>query len=68
MTEYHDHWTSIKELSEELGRKIGESIRATDCECEANWIKASDNNIEEKRAGASDVAWEKFLTDTFLLR
>ena len=65
--EYHERWTSVKYLTEEYRYKIGESSRANNRECEVKGIKASDNDYDEKRAGAVDVAWEKFFAAIFHL-
>ena len=68
MTEYHWRWTANKELAEEFGYIIGESKRATNQECEANGINTSENDYDKKYSEASNVAREKFLGATFLLR
>ena len=68
VAEYHKRWTANKDLAEDFGYKVGESDRATNWECEASDIKTSDKDYNENRVDASEVAREKFLAATFLLR
>ena len=54
MLEYHERWTTAKDLSEYFGYKIGESNRTTNQEYKADIIAAVDNDYNEKRAGEYD--------------
>ena len=66
-TEYHERWTAVKYLEEELGYMVRKSDPATDQECDSNGISSSVPDYIANRSGVKSVAREKFLADTVLL-